>query len=120
MIKKVCILFLCISFLYPSLSAQIYQDSYSINSQKDETTISLVLGTVINIKEKNETINCNSLYVFYYTPGIRSKEGGIVKGLQKISFKTTPLFLLYQPGPFGQISYVYGFVKDFKIIEQTI
>jgi hypothetical protein len=75
----------------------------------------LIMGTILNPVETNETLTANALYLFYFESGLLVDKAGIVKGFQEISLTKTPFFLMYQPGPFHQISYVYGFVKDFTI-----
>ena len=112
---KVIILIITLFLFLPSVIAHDQMETTLKNN--DENTITLVLGTMIDIKEKNETIRGRVLYLFYYEAGLWFKQGGIVRGLKEVSFQKTPLFLLYQPGPFGQISYVYGFVKNFSIGE---
>ena len=112
---KVIILIICIFMTLPSVIAYNQQEITIKNN--DEDTITLLLGTMIDVKEKNETLSGRVLYLFYYETGLWFKQGGVVRGLKEVSFQKTPLFLLYQPGPFGQISYVYGFVRNFSINE---
>ena len=77
----------------------------------------LIMGTVINPHETNDTLTANALYIFYFQSGILIKKAGIVTGFTEISLTKTPFFLVYTPGPLGMISYVYGFAKDFTIID---
>ncbi len=77
----------------------------------------LIIGTIINPHETNDTLTANALYLFYFQSGLLIKKAGIVRGLTEISLTKTPFFLTYTPGPFGMISYVYGFAKDFTIVD---
>ena len=91
----------------------------------DETPISqssifdniIIIGTIINPHETNDTLTANALYLFYFQSGILIKKAGIVSGLTEFSLTKTPFFLTYTPGPFGKVSYIYGFAKDFTIID---
>jgi hypothetical protein len=113
--KQAITLIFILLMILPSVVA--HAQSETPLPTKDDNTITLVLGTMLNVKETNESISGQALYLFYYESELWFKRGGIIKGLKEISFQKTPLFLLYQPGPFGQISYVYGFVRNFSINE---
>ena len=75
----------------------------------------LVMGTIINPQVKGENLTASAVYLFYFESGLLIKKGGIVRGFTTVSMKFTPFLLLYTPGPFGFVSYVYGFAEDFTI-----
>jgi len=89
-----------------------YEDIPSAQGVFDKT---LVMGTIINPQVKGENLTASAVYVFYFESGLLIKKAGIVKGFTTVTMKMTPFLLLYTPGPFGFVSYVYGFAEDFTI-----
>lgn len=115
--KKMMILLICFVCIIPSCYASNPPSSNKIDQNEGLFDVTLVMGTIINPVEKNETITAKALYLFYYESGVFIDHGGIVRGLIEIEFTRTPFLLIYTPGPFGYISYVYGFAKEFSIHE---
>jgi len=77
----------------------------------------LVMGMIVNTIEDGEVVTGNAAYLFYYSPGILVSNVGIVSGLKEVSMMKSPFLFVYEPGPFGAVTYVLGFARDFSIIE---
>ena len=117
--KKAIII--AITFMFLSLSTITIQaqDQEPMDTTKplglfDRT---LVMGMMVNTVEDGEIITGNAAYLFYYSPGILIRNVGIVSGLKEVSMMKAPFLFIYEPGPFGAITYVLGFARDFTIIE---
>ena len=101
----------------PSYQSYPTTDTIENDGNKGILDVTLIMGTIIDPVVKNDTIKAKALYVFYYKSGIFIERAGVVRGLTEIEFTKTPFLLIYSPGPFGYISYVYGFAKDLTINE---
>ena len=101
-------------------TAIIPADNLQGNDKPDQTGIldrTLIMGMLVNTLEDGQIITANVVYLFYFSPGLFISNAGVLTGLQEVSMIKSPFLFLYSPGPFGVITYVIGFARDFTIVE---
>jgi hypothetical protein len=112
MIIAITVMFLSLSTLTINAEEQDPMDTTRPLGLFDRT---LVMGMIVNSIEDGEIITGNAAYIFYYSPGILVSKVGIVSGLKEVSMMKSPFLFIYEPGPFGAVTYVLGFARDFTI-----
>ena len=116
--KKIVFLSLIMLFTL-SFTTSIANSSNMNNATSNIETSSrpiFIIGTVTKLIIENDTINANALQVFYYQSSFLVDNFGIIMGLKPIQIQKTPLFYMYNPGPFGYIYYIIGFCTDIQIL----
>ncbi len=113
MIKKsYCFIILVFLLSIPLSTGIIIEENNDFSPLDLDKT--LLLGTIFNPSVNGTKVNAYAISLVYYNHNDMDDNIGVVQGFKKVSFEKQPLFFLWKPGPFGLISYVFGYCTDFE------